>query len=226
VLKRWDLEHLGHKLVAPSREKQRQLPADVRHLIHECKNCGWLFLVTATANTMPYGEALTASETDLREREPCPGPIPETDRGLLMSLSLSAASEISKAFKRLGEGDNSGAISSACGAVDLSTTSIYRSHGKAEPKEEGFAVKVREATRLAAVFESLERELQVLAMRPDGIKFVRENLKTAISSSAEVLGRLRRTMGDVHGSKPALSATVRTCIKLASAVSGLLDGTG
>lgn len=222
----WNLQHLGHKLVAPNREKQRQLPAELRASIHECKNCGWMFVVGRSSTAMPYGPGIAASELDSRLTEPCPGPIPEVDRNDLSGLSASAMSEISKAHGRLNQGDESGAISSACGAVDLSTDAILRRHRVSNPRDLSFAARVRESTKVGGAFDSLERDLAALQMNPDDLKFVRDNLVRAISASAEVLGRLRSSMGDVHGSKPALKPIVRTCIKLASAVSGLLDGVG
>lgn len=223
VLTRWGLLHLGHKIAAPSRGKLLQLPPEIRTTIHECKNCGWMYIIGQTNLSTPFGPELSQLELTRRETEPCPGPLPVADREDLSSLAPSAASEIAKAFERLRTGDESGAISSACGAVDLTTSEIYHRHGEPDPKDQSFASRVREATRLNATYESLERELEVLSMEPVDIKFIRHNLTQAVGASAEALGRLRTKMGDVHGSKPALQSMVRTCIKLASVITGLLE---
>jgi hypothetical protein len=224
MLKQWELRHLGHELVPPSREKLRQLPPDIRKSIHECKNCGWMYVVGIPSyDAVPFGPEISHLELNRRETEPCPGPILEADREDLSSLGPSAASEISKAFARLRDGDESGAISSACGAIELTTNEIYRRYGESDTKDQSFASRVREATKLGGTYDSLGRDLEALSMDPVDIKFVRENLTRAVSATAEVLGRLRSSMGDVHGSKPALRRMARTCIKLASAVTGLLE---
>ena len=111
----------------------------------------------------------------------------------------------------------------AFGAVDLTTNEIYYHRGEPYPKDRPFALRVRKATRLNGTYDSLERELEALSMDPADVKFVRENLTRAVGATAEVLGRLRSSMGDVHGSKPALQRMVRTCIKLASVITGLLE---
>jgi hypothetical protein len=222
-LKEWDLRHLGHEIKPPSPAKLRQFSPEVRTTIHECQKCGWIYAIDRHYDVVPFGPELSQLELTRRETEPCPGPLSGADREDLSLLAPSAASEISKAFARLRIGDESGAISSACGAVDLTTNEIYHRHGEPDHKDQSFALRVREATRLNATFESLERELEALSMDPADMKFIRHNLTEAVGASAEALGRLRTKMGDVHGSKPALQRMVRTCIKLASVITGLLE---
>ena len=65
--------------------------------------------------------------------------------------------------------------------------------------------------------------LSELSLKAAGVDL---NMKRRQIEAAEVLGRLRRSMGDVHGSRPALQRMALTCIKLASAISDLLDGSG
>jgi hypothetical protein len=222
-LTRWGLLHLGHKLAAPNRAKMHQLPPEIRPAIHECTNCGWMYVIGRFNEAVPFGPELSQLELSRRKTEPCSGPILEADREDLSSLTPPASSEISKAFARLRTGDESGAISSACGAVDLITNEIYYRHGEPDPKDQSFASRVREATKFNGTYDLLERELEALSMDPADVKFVRENLKRAVGATAEVLGRLRSSMGDVHGSKPALQRMVWTCIKLASVITGLLE---
>src|SRR5216683_1056024 len=115
-LNRWGLLHLGHNIAAPNRGKLLQLPPEVRTTIHECKNCGWMYIIDRFNEAAPFGPELSQLELSRRETEPCPGPVLEADREDLSSLTPPAVSEISKAFGRLRTGDESGAISSACGA--------------------------------------------------------------------------------------------------------------
>lgn len=48
-------------------------------------------------------------------------------------LPPSSASELARAMKRLVDGDESGAITAACGAVDLLMQHLYTTHGLGDP---------------------------------------------------------------------------------------------
>ena len=49
-------------------------------------------------------------------------------------------------------------------------------------------------------------------------------MRKATNHAAQMLQALRRTMGDVHGSKPALRRTAYEAVKWASAIFGLFEG--
>ena len=60
-------------------------------------------------------------------------PVQELDAREAQFISPSAATELGRAMSRLIEGDYSGAITSACGAVDLVTQVIYENHNLGNP---------------------------------------------------------------------------------------------
>lgn len=74
------------------------------------------------------------------------------------------------------------------------------------------------------VFGEMRDEFIALGMsEPDTTELI-EQLRSATNHAAQSLQILRRTMGDVHGSRPALRRTAYDAIKWASAICGLLEG--
>jgi len=139
-------------------------------------------------------------------------------------LPRSAVSELARATSRLVAGDDSGAITAACGAVDLTTQEIYQSHNLGDPAQASFQTKVNTALKSLSVFDQMESEFADIGMSPSDAKELVEQLRSATNHSAQALQILRRTMGDVHGSKPALRSTAYDAIKWSSAICGLLEG--
>jgi hypothetical protein len=72
-LTRWGLLHLGHKIAAPNRVKLVQLPPEIRTAIHECKDCGWLYVIGRLNAAVPFGPELSQLGLRRRETELCPG---------------------------------------------------------------------------------------------------------------------------------------------------------
>ncbi|MFZ0312929.1 MAG: hypothetical protein WAL85_09500 [Candidatus Korobacteraceae bacterium] len=68
-----------------------------------------------------------------------------------------------KAVGRLAAGDESGAITSACGAVDATTTMLYEKHNLGK-SDASFQAKVNTVLNRLGVFEKLEKELQEVGM--------------------------------------------------------------
>jgi hypothetical protein len=67
-------------------------------------------------------------------------------------------------------------------------------------------------------------ELAALGVKGDDINSVVMEMQKATNHAAQMLQTLRRSMGDVHGSKPALRRTAYDTVKWASAICGLFEG--
>lgn len=139
-------------------------------------------------------------------------------------LPPTAASEIAKATARLVDGDESGAITAACGAVDLVTQALYQSHGLGDPGRVAFQAKVNTVLQRLNIFDEMKNDFVALGIsQADATELVNEFQSTS-NHAAQALQILRRTMGDVHGSRPALRKTAYDSIKWASAICALLEG--
>lgn len=139
-------------------------------------------------------------------------------------LPASASGELARATARLIDGDYSGAITSACGAVDLLTQQIYEKYALGDPGRVAFQAKINTALKQLDVFEDMEREFSNLGMKQADASLIVSNLREATNHAAQALQILRRAMGDTHGAKPALRNTAYDAIKWSSAICGLLDG--
>lgn len=139
-------------------------------------------------------------------------------------LPPTAASEIARATARLVDGDESGAITAACGAVDLVTQALYESHRLGDPGKVAFQAKVNTVLRSLNVFDEMKGEFIALGIsEADATELVNQWHSTT-NHAAQALQILRRTMGDVHGSRAALRKTAYDAIKWASAICALLEG--
>jgi hypothetical protein len=140
-------------------------------------------------------------------------PVDERERAFLPASSYE---EAVKAVGRLSDGDESGALTSACGAVDSLMQRLYEKHGWGA-RPDAFQLK-----RLQ-VFESFHAEL-VGMMKPGDATAIVDNLHEATKRATNGLQVLRRAMGDVHGTKPALRKTIYDALKWSSAICGLFEG--
>jgi hypothetical protein len=121
--------------------------------------------------------------------------------------------------------DYSGAITSACGAVDIVMQQIYEKHNLGEAGKVSFQTKVDPAAKQLGIFEAMESEFRQAGMsEKDASELVKE-MKGATNHAAQALQVLRRAMGDTHGSKPAFRHTAYDAIKWASAICSLFDST-
>lgn len=150
-------------------------------------------------------------------------PIKDLDAREAKFIPSSAASELSRAMSRLLDGDDSGAITSACGAVDLVTQNIYDVQGWEEPGRVAFQAKVNTALNRLRVFEDMRHELIEIGMSKDDAETLVDSMRNSTNHAAQALQVLRRAMGDTHGSKPALRQTAYDAIKWSSAICGLLQ---
>ncbi|KZD07352.1 hypothetical protein [Oceanibaculum pacificum] len=150
-------------------------------------------------------------------------PVALLDRREALFLPSSPASELAKAMKRLVGGDETGAITAACGAVDTLMQELYAAHSIGDPAHVAFAAKVNTAAKHLGVFDDMKAELMAIGMAEADAEAIVSEAKNATNHAAQMLQILRRTMGDVHGSKPALRRAAYDAIKWASAISGLFD---
>jgi hypothetical protein len=148
-------------------------------------------------------------------------PIGLIDQREALYLPPSSAGELAKAMKRLIDGDDTGAITAACGAVDTLMQEIYSAQGLGDPGKVAFAAKVNTAIQELGIFQSLEVDLTTLGMKKDDAVALVADLRKATNHAAQMLQTMRRTMGDVHGSKPAFRRAAYDSIKWASAICGL-----
>ncbi len=139
-------------------------------------------------------------------------------------LPRSSAFELSKAMKRLVEGDESGAITAACGAVDTLMQHLYVTHNLGDPGKVAFAAKVGTATARLNIFEDMMDQLTALGIKNDLASEIITDMRKSTNYAARMLQGLRKAMGDVHGSKPALRRSAYDTIKWASAICALFEG--
>jgi len=152
--------------------------------------------------------------------------------GVFDPLDLEEAPEHShrdlrKAAARFRDGDLTGAISAACGAVDSATAAIYGEKGLGDPTRASFQERCREASKARGVLPLLEQQLSGIGWAEDDIRQLRKNFEGSLNQGAFVMQTLRSKMGDVHGSKPILRSLVFDCLKWAELfVASLLDRHG
>lgn len=150
-------------------------------------------------------------------------PMHELDAREAQFVAPSAAIELGRAMSRLINGDHSGAITSACGAVDLMTQAIYEEHGLGNPSGASFQTKVNTALKRLQVFEAMKQEFVDIGMKPEDASALVAEMKKTCNHASQALQVLRRAMGDTHGSKPALRQTAYDAVKWSSAICGLLE---
>ncbi|MGD8451328.1 MAG: hypothetical protein PVJ57_05865 [Phycisphaerae bacterium] len=132
----------------------------------------------------------------------------------------SAIPDLSKALTRLADHDYSGAIGAACGAVDSVTQRIYAAAGR--PVPDGFQGKV--CSVLKPLWSGLvSRLVDEIGMSQSDAADLVKCLRGSCTSSSNALQIMRRTLGDVHGDKPATAQTAYYAIKSAAALCGMMS---
>lgn len=149
-------------------------------------------------------------------------PIDLLDPAEVEELPEESRQDLTKAASRLRDGDLSGAVSAACGAVDSVTARVYAERGLGDPGAASFQEKVNRAIRASGVVPSLEAQLAELGWHPADIRAFKENLIGSINQAAFVMQKLRSEMGDVHGTKPILRPLVFDSVKWAALIMRLL----
>ena len=150
-------------------------------------------------------------------------PVAMLDERELQYLPASSAEQISKAFERLLDGDEGGAVTSACGAVDTATLAAYAKYDLGQPPN-SFQAKVNSVMKTLNIYGEIAQELTEVGIGPESAKELTEELGEATKHAANALQVIRRTLGDVHGKKPTYTRLTYDAIKWASAICGLLEG--
>lgn len=143
-------------------------------------------------------------------------PIEVFDIAELADIPEAAHADIQKAASRLRDGDLSGALSAACGALDSVTSDIYSRHGLGDAGSASFQERIRKSTDALRVRDRLIRELEGIGWTEPDFKPLSANLEGSLNQAAYVMQKLRSDMGDVHGTKPVIAALVYDSIKWSS----------
>jgi len=109
--------------------------------------------------------------------------------------------DLLKAAERLRDGDESGAIGAACGAVDTVTEEVYRQHDLGDPGNASFQERVSKSLDSLASLPHVSQALVDLGWDESASLKLGKNLKGALNQAAYVVQELRPNMGDVHGTK-------------------------
>ncbi len=148
-------------------------------------------------------------------------PIELLDTSELAELPEDAQQDLVKAIERFRNGDLSGAVSSACAAIDTVTSKIYIKKGLGDPSSASFQEKCKKSIQALGVLDKIKNDLKELGWKEVDI-FVK-NLEGSLNQAAYVMQSLRSKMGDVHGTKPTLKPLVYDSLKWASLILGILN---
>jgi hypothetical protein len=123
----------------------------------------------------------------------------------------------------LAADEESAAITSACGAVDLATAAAYDKYELGKLAN-SFQTRVSVVIERLGIYGEIERELVAISIKPDDAKRIANEMHETIKHAANALEVIRRTQADAHGTKPAYRRIAYDAIKWASSICGLLDG--
>ncbi len=151
-------------------------------------------------------------------------PIEILDKDDLVELDSSAREDLIKSAKRFRDGDLSGSLSAACGAVDSVTNKIYKNKGLGDPAKVSFQGRCKVTLNEIGVFSAIGSELKNIRWKDSGVVPFSKNFEGALNQAAYVMQTLRANMSDVHGSKPVLKPLVFDSIKWAQIIVRLLSG--
>ena len=140
-------------------------------------------------------------------------PIEIFDVSDLKDIPENAHKDILKSAGRLRDGDLSGSLSASCGALDSVTYSIYKEFSLGDPNKASFQERIVKSIKAIKVKDRLISELQDIGWNVSDYKPLSSNLDGSLNQAAFIMQKLRSDMGDVHGSKPVVSALVYDSIK-------------
>lgn len=153
-------------------------------------------------------------------------PIDILDPADLPELPAGARTDLLKAAERFRDGDLSGAVSAACGAVDSVTAVIYALENLGDPGKASFQERVLKSLSARGTLAEVRSELVALGWTDADASRLEQNLKGSMNQAAFVMQTLRARMGDVHGTKPILRPLVFDTVKWATVILRLLDSEG
>jgi hypothetical protein len=142
-------------------------------------------------------------------------PVEIFDASELEDFPVESRQDMVKAAQRFRDGDLSGAVSAACGAVDSVTTKVYSEQNLGDPGNASFQERCKRAVSARGVIPAMENELRKLGWKEENIVPFKKNFEGALNQGAFVIQTLRSSMGDVHGTKPILRPLVFDSIKWA-----------
>ncbi len=140
-------------------------------------------------------------------------PVEIFDTSELTQLPVVAHEDLLKAATRLRDGDLSGAVSSACGAIDSATNSIYERYGLGDPANASFQERIKKSLDALNVKSDLETELTTLDWEQKKLNMFCNNLFQSLNQASFVMQSLRNSMADVHGTKQVLGSLVYDSLK-------------
>jgi hypothetical protein len=151
-------------------------------------------------------------------------PIKLLDHTELAELPEETHKDLVKAGQRFRDGDLSGAVSSACGAVDNVISQIYSEGGLGDVVgKASFQERCRVAINKRKVISQMEKQLRELGWDDSIITPFKKNFEGALNQAAYVMQTLRSKMSDVHGTKPVLKPLVFDSIKWAELLVRVLN---
>lgn len=140
-------------------------------------------------------------------------PIEVLDSSDLNELDSSVRDDLIKAATKYRDGDLSGAVSSACAAVDSMTAKVYQARNLGDHKNNSFQERCSKSLKKVGVFEALDKQLSEIAWKGDNISQFKSNLQQSLNQAAFVMQSLRSEMSDAHGTKPVIKPLVFDSIK-------------
>ena len=151
-------------------------------------------------------------------------PIKILDRKDLEELDDVSKEDLIKSAIRFRDGDLSGALAAACGAVDSITNKIYADKNLGNANSASFQERCTKALESVGVFSAIENQLRDINWDGPGVVPLGKNFKGALNQASYVMQSLRANMSDVHGTKPVLKPLVFDSIKWAQIIIRLLSG--
>ncbi|MCD6386248.1 hypothetical protein J7M23_10790 [Candidatus Sumerlaeota bacterium] len=148
-------------------------------------------------------------------------PLELLDTSELKELPEDAQQELIKAIERFRDGDLSGAITSARGAIDIVTSRIYEEKRLGDPSKASFQEKCKKSIKALGVIDKIKEELTKSGWSQVDI-FI-NNFEGALNQAAYVMQSLRSKMGDVHGTKPTLKPLVYDSLKWSAIILRVLE---
>ncbi|NOT84061.1 MAG: hypothetical protein HOP02_04605 [Methylococcaceae bacterium] len=151
-------------------------------------------------------------------------PIELLDSTDLNELDTTTRVDLIKAATRFRDGDLSGAISSACAAVDSVTERVYRDKNLGDPnKSLSFQERCNKSFKEVGVFEAIELQLRDIDWKDSDATKFKDNLKQSLNQAAYVMQTLRSNMADVHRTKPVIRSLAFDSIKWSQIIVRLLS---
>ncbi|MBU2568939.1 MAG: hypothetical protein KJ725_02685 [Gammaproteobacteria bacterium] len=118
-------------------------------------------------------------------------PIEILDSVDLTELDPLAREDLVKASTKFRDGDLSGAISSACAAIDSVTANVYqKKEGLGSVSDSSFQERCNKSLEAVGIFEAIQNQLEEIQWKNSNVNFLKKNLKQSINQAAFVMQTL------------------------------------